>query len=69
VLVSPDGKRIVTGGTDSTVRVWDASRYEPLLTLQADSSVTALAMSLDGQEVAAGTHIGTVHVWNAGADR
>jgi WD40 repeat protein len=64
-LASGDGRRLITGGSDGTVRVWDGSRYELLLTLTTDGAVTALSMSADGQRIAAGTSTGAVHVWTA----
>src|SRR5262249_32980927 len=37
VSCSPDGRHLVSGGADQTVRVWDLSEPEPLLTLFAAS--------------------------------
>jgi WD40 repeat protein/serine/threonine protein kinase len=48
----PDGTRIVTGGfDDATTRVWDAASKQELLTLTGH---LALALSPDGQQLAAG---------------
>jgi WD40 repeat protein len=34
VAFSPDGKRIVSGSRDKTVKVWDAERGQEVLTLK-----------------------------------
>ncbi len=64
MLVTQDGRRILTGGGDNTVRVWDAARCELLLTIRIQGNVTALAASGDGASIAAGTHLGGVYLWN-----
>jgi WD40 repeat protein len=53
VAFSPDGKHIVSGSRDSTVRLWDAESGAPLgkpLEGHTDS-VTSVAFSLDGKHV------------------
>ena len=60
----------MTGGSDNTVRIWDANRYELLLTLRlpsdGDGFVTALAVSGDSRFITAGTTSGKVYVWYSG---
>ena len=41
VAWSPDGKRLVSGGYDQLVRVWDASSKEELLTLRGHAGDVA----------------------------
>jgi tetratricopeptide (TPR) repeat protein len=65
VNFSPDGKRIISGGKDGTVRVYDATTGAELLTLHAGSDVITVAFSPDGKTVAAGTIDGTV-LWESG---
>ena len=53
VAFSPDGKRIVSGSEDQTVRVWDAETGEVVLgPLQSHSSpVYSVAFSPDGKRI------------------
>ncbi len=71
VAVSGDGQRVVSGGSDGTVRVWDGASGQARLTLrghEADKggrkSVLAVAVSGDGQRVVSGGSDGTVRVWD-----
>jgi WD40 repeat protein len=53
VAFSPDETRMLTGGNDGTVRVWDTATTECLLTLKAGGSVVQLAMTPDVRRVVA----------------
>ena len=53
IAFSPDGKRIVSGSFDCTVRVWDVARAKPMKTLPAHSDpVTAVTFNHDGTLIA-----------------
>ena len=66
VAVSPDGKTIVSGSVDRTVRVWDAQTGAPLRTLQGhEYSVTSVAVSPDGKTIVSGSLDNTLRVWDA----
>jgi eukaryotic-like serine/threonine-protein kinase len=69
IAISPDGSRIVTYGLDGTIRIWDAARYELLLTLRPPNVVTALAVSSDSDTIAAGSFDGSIYLWYAGPPR
>jgi hypothetical protein len=66
VAFSPDGKLIVSGSYDETVRLWDAVTGTALQTLKGHSSVvTSVAFSPDGKLVVSGSYDKTVRLWNA----
>ena len=66
VAFSPDGTRIVSGGKDSSVRVWDASTGAELNVLNGHcGAVGSVAFSTDGTRVISGSADSSVRVWDA----
>lgn len=64
VAWSPDGTRIVSGGNDNTIQVWNATTGKRLLTYTGHlGSIWAVAWSPDGRRMASGGNDGTVQVW------
>jgi WD40 repeat protein len=64
--VSPDGRRIVSGSSDQTLRVWDATSGERVLTLEGHGgAVLACAVSADGRRIVSGSDDHTLRVWDA----
>jgi WD40 repeat protein len=66
VAISADGKRVVSGSWDGTVKVWDAAAGQEKLSLQGHTGpVSSVAFSPDRKRIASGSEDGTVKVWGA----
>ena len=63
---SPDGRRIVTGSTEGTAKVWEAASGRELLTLKGHNDwVLWAAFSPDGQRIVTASEDQTAKVWDA----
>jgi WD40 repeat protein len=66
VAFSPDGKRIISGSGDKTLRLWDAQTGQPIghpLKGHTDS-VISVAFSPDGRRTASGSGDYTLRLWD-----
>jgi WD40 repeat protein len=67
VAFSRDGKRIVSGSSDGTVRLWDAQTGQqigpPLKGHR--KTVDSVAISPDGKRIVSGNNDGTLQLWDA----
>ncbi len=59
---SDDGRWLVTGSADETVKLWDLSTNQLIRTIQIDKVVFSVLL-LDEKTVAVGTKEGTVELW------
>jgi WD40 repeat protein len=69
IAFSPDGKTLVSGGADGTVRLWDLTGSEPKARLPVrghDDEVRAVALAPDGRILATSSHDGTLRIWELG---
>jgi WD40 repeat protein len=63
VVLSIDGKRIVTRSADNTIKLWDATRgREPLSLKQHANDVNSVVFSPRGKRTVTGTNDKTVKV-------
>ncbi|MCP4996626.1 MAG: WD40 repeat domain-containing protein, partial [Gammaproteobacteria bacterium] len=66
VAFSPDGKTLLSGAGDNTLRLWDAATGRPLRTLQGHTDwVHAVAFSPDGKTLLSGARDKTLRLWDA----
>ena len=65
VVFSPDGKNVISGGTDKEIRIWEASSGQNIKTLKGHlGSVIALAISPDGKQIASGGAENIIRIWD-----
>jgi WD40 repeat protein len=64
---SADGQRLVTGGMNGAVKLWDVAMQQELMTLigHADA-VNSVTFSPDGRSLATGGNDGVVRIWRGG---
>ncbi|KAJ2924132.1 hypothetical protein H1R20_g12960, partial [Candolleomyces eurysporus] len=67
VAFSPDGKYIVSGSDDNTIRLWDAHTGQPALEPITEQSgwVRSVAFSPDGKYIVSGSDDKTIRLWDA----
>ncbi len=64
VAWSPDGKTLITGGFDNTVRLWDAATRKEIKKFEGHSNlVLSVAASPDGKRILSGSLDKTAKVW------
>ncbi len=63
--ISPDGKRLATGGRYGKIVLWDATTLEPIREhFHHPESILSLAISPDGRTLVAGDEDRTVTLWD-----
>ncbi|KAF9326198.1 hypothetical protein BGZ91_002075, partial [Linnemannia elongata] len=66
VMFSPDGRQLVSGSFDGTIRFWDPETGEPGCVLRSSlEPVHSLAYSPDGKWIASGHDSGPLQLWDA----
>jgi WD40 repeat protein/tetratricopeptide (TPR) repeat protein len=65
-----DGRRLVSGSADRTVKVWDTHTGQEVLSLKGHTEqVNSVAVSGDGKRIASGGKDQTVRLWDAATGR
>ncbi len=65
VAFSPDGRTLVSGSSDTTIKIWNLATGQEIRTLNGHSSwVNSVAFSPDGKTLASGSSDDTIKIWN-----
>ncbi len=68
IAFTPDGRRLVTGGRDGVLRVWDTERWEEVVGLEGPGGyLWALRFSPSGELLVSGGSNGIYRLWRASA--
>jgi WD40 repeat protein/tRNA A-37 threonylcarbamoyl transferase component Bud32 len=61
----PDGRRIISGGSNGIIKIWDIPTGTELLALDAEAEVKGLSFSCDGKLILAACADGTIKIWDS----
>jgi WD40 repeat protein len=65
VACSPNGKKIISGSFDRTIKIWSIYEKSCLYTLSGHSSgVTSVAYSPCGYKIVSGSYDSSIKIWD-----
>lgn len=65
VVESKDGKTIISGSRDNTIKIWDKETGKCLKTLTGHTDqINSVVLTPDGKEIISGSDDGTIRVWD-----
>jgi len=68
VAYSPDGRHIISGSDDHTIRIWNAKTGTAVGALKGHTRpVSSVAYSTDGRHIISGSDDHTIRIWDAKA--
>jgi WD40 repeat protein len=70
VAFAPDGRRLISGGEDHMVKIWDTDTHRELTTLHGHTDfVYGVAFSPDGKTLASCGRDNTARLWRAATEQ
>ncbi|MDB9537281.1 WD40 repeat domain-containing protein, partial [Dolichospermum planctonicum CS-1226] len=65
IALTPDGKTVISGSGDNTIKIWDLGTGQEKFTFPGhSSSVNAIALTPDGKTVISGSDDKTIKIWD-----
>jgi WD40 repeat protein len=69
LVISPDGRILVSASDDNTIKMWDLATGRPVRTLKGHTGpIRSIAFSPDGRRLASGSWDRTVKLWEGGIE-
>lgn len=62
---TPNGKKLVSGGADGVIKVWDIATGKSLFNLKGHNiDINSVSVSPDGKRVVSGSSDGEIKLWD-----